>query len=196
MAFDVDFQPPEGFQTDEFLLRQLVVADNPLDYDAVMESKEFLRLWEGTSWPEDGFTLEANLADMEKMEGRHNERHSFGYTVMNLTETECLGCVYIFPTDLSWLADSEIASVADAQWSDYDTAVYFWIRKSRLADELDRRLLDELGKWMQRAWPSRRHFIVTSEPFEQQVKMIESTDLQLKFRLTDPAEPGASLAFA
>ena len=146
MAFnDGDFSAPAGLRTDEFLLRPILTSDAELDYEAVMESKEFLRTWEQSGWPEDDFTVEANREDMDKLERRHNERVSFTYTVMNLTETECLGCVYISPPDVPWIARAEITAVDGAQWSDYEAVVAFWVRQSRLADETDRRLLDALG---------------------------------------------------
>ena len=62
---------PHGFSTDRFLIRPVTVADAQLDFDAVMSSKEFLRTWEQASWPEDDFTVEANRADLDKMETRH-----------------------------------------------------------------------------------------------------------------------------
>jgi len=194
MAFN-DVRAPERLHTDEFLLRPILGSDAELDYEAVMESKEFLRVWAGESWPEDDFAVEDNSKDMEKMEGRHNERHSFGYTVMNLAETQCLGCVYIVPTDVSWMADTAVSAVGDAQWSEYDTVVLFWVRKSRLADELDRRLLDALGPWLKHEWPIKDYVIMTSEALTQQVAMIEGAELKLKFRLKDPNDTDGSVAY-
>ncbi len=197
MAFDSeDFHAPDGMRTDEFLLRPIRGTDVELDYDAVMESREYLRTWEQSTWPEDDFTIEANRRDLDKLERLHDEGRSFTYTVMNPAETQCLGCVYIFPTDAPFLTGSETVAVDDAQWSGYEAAVYFWVRKSRLADELDRRLLDALRRWFERDWPIGRHLVVTSELFEQQVAMIEGTDLQLEFRLNDPKQPGRFLAYA
>ena len=48
---------------------------------------------------------------MAKVKQRHNEGETFGYTVMNSTETECLGCIYIDPADFGWFANSEITQV-------------------------------------------------------------------------------------
>jgi len=195
MAFAENFVAPPGFRADDYLIRPLHVTDNQLDYDAVMESKEFLRIWEQSSWPEDDFTAEANLQDMQKMVQRHADRHSFGYTVMNLTETECYGCIYIAPTDVSWLANSQVTPLADAEWSDFDTSVSFWVRQSQLANGLDRRVLDSVHVWMSNDWPIRRHAIMTVEQFDQQVTMIDSSDLQRAFRLVDPKDASPSLAF-
>jgi hypothetical protein len=197
MAFDNDeFRAPEELRTDEFLLRPIRASDAELDYEAVMESKEFLRQWEQSSWPADDFTVEANREDLDKLERRHTDGESFTYTVMNPTETQCLGCVYIFPTTARLFSKAQISAIDGARWSEFEAAVYFWIRKSRLADELDRRLLDALGPWLEHDWGIEPHLIVTNEQFEQQVAMIEGANLQLRFHLTFPNEPGKSLAYA
>jgi hypothetical protein len=189
------FRVPEELRTDEFLLRPIRATDAQLDYEAVMESKDFLRLWEQTTWPEDDFTVAANRADLERLEQRHTDGESFTYTVMHPDETQCLGCVYIVPTGARQLAKSEIAAIDGDQWSDYQVAVYFWIRKSRLADGLDQRLLATLGPWLERDWHIGRHLIVTSEQYEHQVSLIEDTGLSRLFRLKSPNETGYSLAY-
>lgn len=197
MAFSTDdFRAPEGLRTDEFLLRPIRASDAELDYEAVMESKEFLRRWEQSSWPADDFTVGANREDLDKLVRRHTEGESFAYTVMNTTETQCLGCVYILPTSARFFAKGQITALDGPQWSAYEVAVYFWVRKARLADELDRRLLDALGPWLGRDWRVDHYLIVTNEQFEQQVTMIERAGLQLRFRLERPNEAGKSLAYA
>lgn len=196
MNFTNGFQPPAGLQTDEFILRPIRASDAELDYAAVMESREFLRRWEQSTWPADDFTVDANRADMVKLEQRHAAGESFTYTVMNPTETQCLGCVYLSPITARYFTRSQITAIDGAEWSDYVLGIHFWIRKSRLADGLDRRLLDTLGPWLTNEWRIPNHLFVTNEQFEQQVTMIEDAGYALRFRLDRPNEPGNSLAFA
>ena len=184
-----------GMRTDAFVLRPIREADAELDYEAVMESREFLRSWEQSSWPEDDFTVEANREDLRKLERRHAANESFTYTVMNPTEMQCLGCVYIFPIGADLFARAEISGIDGARWSDYAAAVYFWIRKSALADALDRRLLDALRLWLSHDWSFDNFLFVTNEQFEQQVEMIESAGLPLSFRISDPKAEGEFLAY-
>ena len=40
------------------------------------------------------------------------------------------------------------------------------------------------------------HVIVTNEQFERQVAMLESANIQVRFELNFPNDPGKSLAFA
>ena len=197
MAFsNDDFSAPAELRTSEFFLRPILASDAALDYEAVMESKEYLRPWEQSGWPADDFTVEANREDLRKLERRHADGESFTYTVLNPTGTQCLGCVYILPTGARLFAKKQIAAIDGARWSAYEAAVYFWIRKSRLADGLDRRLLDALGSWLEDEWHIERHLVVTNEQVEQQVSLIESTNRRLRFRLTDSKEHGKSLAYA
>ncbi len=182
-------------RTDEFLLRPILESDAELDYEAVVESRDFLRIWEGGGYPKDGFTVEDNRKDLAKMERRHNEGHSFAYTVMDLAETECFGCVYISPTDVSWLTETVVTATSDARWFDYDTVIQFWVRTSRLADKLDRRLLDALGPWLSDDWPIRSHVVMTSAALTHQVTMIEGAGLKREFELRYP-DGGVDAAYA
>lgn len=196
MTFRLDsLRAPEELRTEEFLLRPLRESDAELDYEAVMESREFLRVWEQSTWPADDFTLEANRADLIRHEREHIAGEAFTYTVMNLDETECLGCVYIFPTTAPMYTRPEIAAVDGDEWTAHEAAFYFWVRLSRLADGLDGRLLAALGEWFAQEWGIASPLVITNEQFAQQVAVIEDAGLQLRFRLTFPNEPGQSLAY-
>ena len=65
-----------------------------------------------------------------------------------------------------------------------------------MADALDRRLLDALGPWLERDWRFDNYLFITNEQFEQQVAMIESADLEIRFRISDPKAEGKFLAYA
>ena len=186
---------PEGLKTDEFVLRPITAADAELDHAAVMESRDFLRTWEQTDWPEEDFTVAANLEDMVTLERRHASRHSFTYTIVNPAGTECLGCVYILPPDARSLVSAQIKPVGNHRWDDYDAVVYFWVRTSRLATGTDRAVLDALRAWLSQNWKFRRYLIVTSELFTQQVEMICNADLELRFEVLEPGKPGRYLAY-
>lgn len=187
---------PEGLVTDRFLIRRLSETDVELDYAAVMDSREMLRKWEQSTWPADDFTIEGNLKDLQRHEQEHFSREAFTFTVMNPDETECLGCIYIYPLTARWLARAEATPLRDTAWSDYETVIRFWVRQSRLAEGMDRELLDVLRPWFAQEWDFDGHLFHTSEQFEQQIAMWEEAGLQRQFELKDPKEPEKDLAYA
>jgi hypothetical protein len=187
---------PSRYETHEFVLRPILASDAQLDYDAVMESREFLRNWEQSTWPEDDFTVEANREDLAKAERKHASGENFTYTVMNPDQTECFGCVYVFSPESNWLSPGHAKAVGAHQWSDCDAVFLFWIRKSRLAQGMDRSLLDSVLAWVERDWSLNAAVVMTNEQFDQQVAMIEGTDLQRRFEVKLPDDPGTYLAYA
>jgi hypothetical protein len=190
-----DAPVPTGLATDEFVLRPITADDAELDHRALMETREYLRLWEQSSWPEDDFTVEANREDLRGLEQRHAEHRAFTFTVLDPSGTECRGCVYIFPTTAKFLARSKVTAVGDDDWSRVDAVVYFWARLAQMELGMDARLLHALRAWLAVEWRFTNAVYVTNEQFRQQVALLESTDLQLKFELVEPGKPGTYLAF-
>lgn len=187
--------PPTGLSTEAFSLRPITADDAEIDHAAVMESKDYLRVWEQTGWPEDGFTIEANRTDLVDLEQRHSAGTAFTYTVLDPTGATCLGCVYVMPHDATFLAKAEITPLGPDSWEDVDAAVYFWVRRSSLAAGTDRALLDALRTWFAQEWELARHVVVTHEEFSQQVELIESTDLEQRFHIVEPGKRGRYLAY-
>ena len=141
MTFYPDDAPvPAGLRSDEFLLRPLRATDVELDYEAVMATQEVLRRGSGGAWPRPDFTLEENLADLQGHEADFLARRGFTYTVMDPTESRCLGCVYAYPP----------ADDRDGQAGAHEAVVWFWVRPDCVADDLDRRLVAALVPWLRR----------------------------------------------
>ena len=192
---NLEFEIPEGLRTDGFVLRPITAADAELDYEAVMESREYLRFWEQSTWPEDDFTVAANREDLEMLERRHADGLAFTYTVLDPAGTECLGCAYLMAPNAGSFVKSNIIPVGELRWDDFEAMIYFWVRKSQLATETDRALLDALRAWIAQEWGFGRHLFVTNEQFTQQVDMIERTDLRRRFVIEEPGKPGRFLAY-
>jgi len=134
-----EFKVPDKLETDRFRLRMLTVNDIVKDYDAVMTSVEHLQgvFGPSSSWPSAGLTLEQDLIDLGWHQKEFQHRSSFAYTVMNLPESQCLGCIYIFPTTKEG----------------YDAEVTLWVRKSEYAKGLDSVLFGAVKKWLSERWP-------------------------------------------
>ncbi|MFH1840864.1 MAG: hypothetical protein ABH807_01790 [Candidatus Shapirobacteria bacterium] len=111
-----DFQAPKVLETDKLLLRMLTVNDVVKDYDAVMTSIDHLQkikpFGPDHPWPKKELTLkeltfEQDLIDLGWHQKEFQTKSSFAYTVMNLDQSECLGCLYILPSSNSQY-DAEI----------------------------------------------------------------------------------------
>ena len=134
-----EFVIPEDLVTEWFHMRMLTVQDVHLDYDAVMSSIKHLRNVFGpnNNWPSEEMTLEENLSDIQKHQNDFLNRNSFTYTVLAPDERECLGCVYIYPSDKE----------------KYDAKVYLWVRESKSKTGFDDILFNAVKKWISQRWP-------------------------------------------
>jgi hypothetical protein len=132
-----DFEIPALLETDHFRLRMLSVDDVEKDYEAVIESRELLHTMFGGPWPRPGFTLEENLADLERHQQEFLNRKAFAYTVVSLDETRVLSCVYINPSDTP----------------DSDAVVVMWMRQSEYDNGLDETVFTTVKEWISSDWP-------------------------------------------
>ncbi len=135
-----DFEVPTSLETDCFRLRMLSVDDVEKDYEAVIESRELLHMMFGGPWPRSGFTLEENLADLERHQKEFFSRQAFAYTVVSLDETRVLGCVYIDPPETT----------------DSDAVVVMWVRQTEYDKGLDEILFNTVRDWISSDWPFKK----------------------------------------
>ena len=135
-----NFKVPASLETDRFRLRMLSVGDVEKDYEAVIESRELLHTMFGGPWPRPGFTLEENLADLEKHQQEFLSRKAFAYTVVSLDETRVLGCVYIEPS----------------KTANSDAVVVMWVRQTEYDNGLDEILFNKVRNWISSGWPFKK----------------------------------------
>jgi hypothetical protein len=135
----LNFIVPEVLETDKFRIRVLRAADVDLDYDAVITSVDHLKgvFGEQSNWPSVDLTSEQDRKDLEWHENEFDKRSSFTYTVVDLDESLCLGCVYIFPS----------------RSSDCEADIYLWVRKSAYDEGLDPVLFHTVTTWIKDKWP-------------------------------------------
>jgi len=135
-----DFQVPESLVTNRMKLRMLSVSDVVKDYDAVMSSCDHLMktipFGPDHKWPI-GLSLEQNLIDLGWHQKEFQRRSSFAYTVLTLDENQCLGCVYIDPSNKK----------------DFDAEICLWVRQSELETGLDGHLFSTVKDWISKDWP-------------------------------------------
>jgi RimJ/RimL family protein N-acetyltransferase len=182
MFYPATAEVPERLSTAEFLIRPLRATDAKLDYEAVISSRAELWLRSGNTWPREDFTLDENLADLVRHEQEHRDRVAFTFTVMHPTETECLGCIYINPLPrMLERAGGSAEQIAEA--GDYAAWVTFWVRQSRLADDLDVRVLETLLAWFNTAWAFSRVVFAARKTQERQIRLFTEAGLHLAYSL-------------
>jgi catechol 2,3-dioxygenase-like lactoylglutathione lyase family enzyme len=138
----VGFDPPTSLATEHFRLEPLGPQHNEADHAAWMSSIEHIRSTTGYSdgsWPpHDGMTLEENLDDLRRHADDFTHRAGFTFTVLDPTDDDVIGCVYLYPTT------SE----------EYDVTVRSWVRADKA--DLDVPLADAVARWIAGDWPWER----------------------------------------
>lgn len=137
-----DFKVPERAETDSFIIRKLCAKDAYLDYIAVMSSIEIIKQTRGGSWPYPELTFEDDLIDLAWHQREFEGGRSFALTVMNLDESACLGCVYIYPPGFR----SEVAQ-------EYDADISFWVTQKMYDSGFYNELYFFLKEWIKDKWP-------------------------------------------
>lgn len=142
---------PEGFLTPARLdlptghhLRPIREADIDIDYPAVMGSRE--RLWarygEAWGWPPATMTYEADREDLARHEREIAAQETFNYAVLDDTEIELLGCVYIDPPEC-----------------DGDAVVSWWVVDAHAGGPLEAALDDVVPGWLTDVWGFERYAV-------------------------------------
>jgi hypothetical protein len=141
---------PRELVTEAFRLEPLGPQHNVGDYRAWMSSIEHIRStpgFEGREWPKPEMTLEENLGDLRRHAEDFTGRSGFTYTVIDSSDGEIVGCVYIYPTN----AAGSAASDDDPAEAASGAQVRSWVRSDRA--ELDVQVHDAVTDWLQNAWP-------------------------------------------
>jgi RimJ/RimL family protein N-acetyltransferase len=132
-----DFEVPLGLATSDFVLEPLAPEHNERDYEAWTSSMEHVAETPGFpwgSWPRE-MPPDENREDLERHADDFRNRKGFTYTVLDPSDRDVIGCVYIYP-----LRDSG------------DTAiVQSWVRKSHA--RLDIPLWRAVSEWLESDWP-------------------------------------------
>ena len=135
-----EFQPPLTLIADGFLLEPLGPQHNEDDYDAWSSSIEHIRATPGYPdgrWPRP-MPLRENRADLERHARDFAARSGFTYTVLDPSDRDVIGCVYIYPD----------------KKGDADVVVMSWVRATHASS--DAALRELVSGWLEEAWPFER----------------------------------------
>jgi hypothetical protein len=138
----VDFDPPTSLVAEQFRLEPLGPQHNAADHAAWTSSIEHIRSTPGFtdgSWPPPGgMTPDENLSDLRGHADDFTRRAGFTFTVLEPSDNDVIGCVYIYPSTSA----------------DYDVTVHSWVRADRAG--LDVPLADAVARWLATDWPWER----------------------------------------
>ena len=141
---------PIRLESTDFVVHCQRPSDNELDFDAVMSSKEILREWSDSEWPEDDFSLEQNAQDIAEHIAEHEQNSDFGFSIFSPDEDRLLGSLYLnavgpllenYPTDAMTLA----------HLLEFDVRIEYWLR-SGVGPDLEMRFVQTVIKWLETAW--------------------------------------------
>ncbi len=141
---------PLRLESTDFVLHRQRSSDNDLDFDAVTSSKEILREWSDSEWPEDDFSLEQNSQDIAEHVADHEQNSDYGFSIFTPNEDRLLGSLYLnavgpllenYPTDPMTLA----------RLLEFDVRVEYWLR-SGVGPDLEMRFVQAVIKWLEDAW--------------------------------------------
>lgn len=173
---------PESLKTDIFILRPLLATDVELDYQAVVASRTKLLKRTAGGWPKAGFTIQENLSDLEYHEQQHQKRNEFTFTIMNVSESECLGCIYIHPLAKRLRTSVDMNNIASLNIMDYEAWLTFWVTPNAANQQIDKRMIEALQSWFLEEWAFSR--VVLSfgpRPTPYELQMVEEAGLKLRF---------------
>lgn len=183
MKFYPENKPvPEKLTKAEFIIRPLRAIDVELDYQAVIASREKLLKRTGGSWPRVGFTIEENLSDLEKHEQQHQDRNEFTFTIMNVTESECLGCIYIHPLEKRLRKSVSKNEISNLNIMDYEAWMTFWVTPVAAGRNLDRLVVENLQRWFSKEWAfSKVVLSFGTKATAKDLQMVKEAGLKLRY---------------
>lgn len=189
--FHSEKPPPSRLEGEGFVLMPLTTDQTERDFHAVVETRQTLRLRSGTDWPSDNFDLEENHETLAAHHREHEAGDAYTYTVESPDGSTCLGCVYLRP--MAWIKDAnpeELAAVSDDA-----VVVAFWVRTSRVASGLERRLFEALKAWLSDAWNFPEVVFQARDIASDLVEMYEAAGLTVRYRVVCPPRQGNYLLY-
>lgn len=151
MALNPDRLPvPEIHSTALFVIRRQMQSDNVLDYQAVMTSRQALRVWSDSDWPQDEFTIEENAADLDMHIGEHTRDEAYGYSIFDVTQNTLLGSLYLSQV-AAIVANYQVDPSVLARVKRFDVCADFWLRQG-VSQEITSAFLQTVQDWLSEAW--------------------------------------------
>lgn len=170
---------PERAESSHCIFEPLTPDHLFLDYDAVMSSREFLRLWSNSDWPTDDFQLQENLEDLRNHQKEHINRIAYTYTILNPDKNQCLGCIYVNPINRITPVTRE-ESILLHQRPAY---VRFWVRESIRNTDNENIIMKAIIYWFKVNWKMNDILFGNNKKVPSQINLFRKNGLILFLEL-------------
>lgn len=141
---------PDHYMAASFCLERQSRSHNHADYEAVMQSRQQLRSWSDSHWPEDDFTLEQNLADLDMHIAEHDRDEAYGFSVFDATGARFLGSLYLNPVGAIAVAYQD-DPMAESVLEKFDVCADYWLRQG-VPHEMEVNFVKAVQSWLTGAW--------------------------------------------
>jgi len=172
---------PEYIEREVFCFEVLHPKHVELDFQALMKSKDFLRRWSNSPWPEDHFTVENNLIDLEWHYAEFMEKIAFTYTILDQLKTICLGCIYIRPvTSIPSLSPEEKAKLDPFRFF-----ISYWVITEIRNTPLENEIFTAIRDWLQTVWKFQSDLFVSNSQIPEQNELYRKNQMDLFLELEE-----------
>lgn len=114
-----------------------------------MKSKNILRVWSQSTWPEDEFTALQNKEDLGSHVQDNVDHAAYGYMIYSLDQKTCYGSLYVNPLS-SVLENYILDSAQEKLIQDHQARIDFWIVEGER--ELEKDITRAIQDWLLNEW--------------------------------------------
>lgn len=153
-----------------------------LDFEALMSSKDFLRRWSQSEWPTDDFSLQENLSDLEWHYDEQVNKIAFTYTILDHSQSTCLGCLYIKP----------VSSIKNLQPQEEKLLMPFshfcshWVTDRIRGTDLNQKIFSAMIDWLITDWQFPGIFFTSNSGIPEMEELYKKSGLVLFLEREQP----------
>lgn len=147
---------PAGLTHPQFVATPLTTALAPLDHAAYVSSPEVIARHSDGRWPVQGFTVSEDVELIAQHESDHQSNRAFTFSLLDPTESEALGCLYLNPLG-AYLRRVGADDALLRELPSPSAMVTFWLRQDQQDGDLAEAVVGVVNDWLVTAWPFENH---------------------------------------
>lgn len=140
----------EIHSNDLFFVRRQMRSDNVLDFQAVTTSRQALRVWSDSDWPQDEFTIEENAADLDMHIDEHERDEAYGFSIFDVAQSTLMGSLYL-NQGAAIVENYQVDSRVAAYLRNLDVCADYWLRQG-VSQEIETAFFQTVQAWLSEAW--------------------------------------------